>query len=157
TTTGRYAWSLSVTAGGTTLTPSGTTFVRAEDASPFGPGWTFSPLNTLFDIASDANGPAGKLWLYGTGGYRFFQGTSGTFTSPAEDNGTLVKNGDNTFTYTTPEQVKINFDTSGRETSRVSADGKETLSFSYTSGLLTGLTAIDGATSTFSYTSGLLS
>src|SRR5262249_24516899 len=124
TTTGRYAWSLSVTAGGTTLTPSGTAFVRAEDASPFGPGWTFSPLNQLYDIPSDSTGPAGKLWLYGTGGFRFFQGTTGTFTSPTEDNGTLVKNGDGSFTYTTPEQVKINFDSGGKETSRVSADGK---------------------------------
>lgn len=29
------------------------------------------------------------------------------FTSPAEDNGTFVKQGDGSFIYTTPEQVKI--------------------------------------------------
>ena len=42
TTTGRYPWSLTVfIPGGSNLTPSGTTFVRAEDASPLGAGWTF--------------------------------------------------------------------------------------------------------------------
>jgi RHS repeat-associated protein len=152
TTTGRYPWSITVyVPGSSNLTSNGTTFVRAEDASSFGAGWTFSPVSRLFDIPADANGPAGKLWLYGTGGYRFFQGTTGTFTSPAEDNGTFVKNGDNTFTYTTPEQAKINFDSGGYQTSVVSPDTKETITFTWTSGRLSSMTAIDGASTTFTY------
>src|SRR5262249_29104916 len=69
-------------------------FVRAEDSSPFGAGWTFAPVNRLVSIAASGSDPAGMLWLYGAGDMRFFQGTGGTYTNPAEDNGTLVKNVD---------------------------------------------------------------
>src|SRR5262249_32507623 len=103
-------------------------------------------------IAADANGPAGQLWVYGTGGYRFFQGTSGTLTSPAEDNGQLVVNGNGTFTYTAPDGSTINFNSSGYQTSAVSADGKETLAFSYDgSNRVSTITSIDGGVATLTY------
>src|SRR5262249_53001783 len=119
--------------------------------SPFGSGWSFGSIDQLVDIAADANGPAGKLRVYGTGGWRFYSGTS-TFTSPAGDPGTLVKNGDNTFTYSLPDGTKWNFNSSGYETSQVSADGLATISYRYDgSNRISGLTAIDGTLSTFSY------
>jgi YD repeat-containing protein len=96
--------------------------------------------------------------VYGIGGWRFYTDAgSGSYTSPAGDNGTLSKNlSTGVFTYTTPDGRTWNFNSSGLETSIVSADGQEALSFTYTSGVLTGMTAIDGGSTTFSYTSGLL-
>jgi RHS repeat-associated protein len=157
--TGRYAWSLDIEFDGQTpLQDQGSAFVRVEDASPFGAGWTLSNLNRLVDIPSNASGPAGQLWLYGGGGFRFFEDNGDdTFTSPTEDNGTLVRNQDDSYTYTTPEGVEFNFDSSGRQTSWVSGSGFETIGFDYVSELLDTLTAIDGAESTFNYTSGKLS
>jgi RHS repeat-associated protein len=156
-TTGRHSWSLRVVIPGQPdAVASGITYVVTQDASPFGAGWTFSPVDQLVSIAADSNGPAGMLRIFGTGGWRFYASSgSGTFTSPAEDNGTLAGTGP--YTYTTPEGVVTTFDSSGRQTSIVSADGHETLSFAWTNGLLTGMTAIDGAASTFTYTNGLLS
>src|SRR5262249_54210927 len=88
----------------------------------------------------------------GAGGYRFFAGTSGTLTSPAEDNGTLVKNVGGDFTYTRPDGSTINFNSGGYETSAVSADGKETISFNYGgSNRVSTETSIDGALATFAY------
>jgi RHS repeat-associated protein len=151
TGTGHHSWSEAVTIPGHgTTTLTGTAYVAAEDSSPFGAGWTFSPVDKLVSIPSDSSGPAGMLRVYGTGEWRFFQG-SGPYTSPAGDNGTLVKNMDGSFTYTTPDGRKDQFNSSGLLTSRVSADGQETLSFSYSGTTLTSMTAIDGAVTTFSY------
>jgi hypothetical protein len=50
TTTGRYPWSLQLTLDYGTplvLTASGTTFVAAQDNSPFGAGWTLSSVVSL--------------------------------------------------------------------------------------------------------------
>src|SRR5262249_27895498 len=154
TTTGRYPWSLRLqgSGGAFDITVSGTAFVVAQDASALGAGWTLSNVNKLVNIAADANGPAGQLWVYGTGGYRFFTGTSGTLTSPAEDNGTLVKNGGGDFTYTAIDGSKINFNSSGYETSAVSADGKELITFTYDgSNRVSTETSIDGGVATFTY------
>jgi RHS repeat-associated protein len=162
TTTGRHDWSLTVTIPGhANATASGTVYVRAEDSSPLGAGWTLSTLNKLVTLSASGSDPAGELWLYGTGEVRFFQGAPGTlpytFTSPAEDNGTLVDNTDGSFTYTAADGTKTDFNSSGYQTDWVSADGKESLQFRYTSGLLTGTTAIDGQLATLTYSSGLLS
>ncbi len=54
TTTGRYIWSLQLTAGAINQTVSGSTFVVANDNSPFGAGWTFGPTDRLVSIAADA-------------------------------------------------------------------------------------------------------
>lgn len=156
--TGRHTWELRVTpAGGSTISQSGVTFVVNQDASVFGAGWNLSTLNRLIDIPSSGANPAGKLWLYGSGGWRFFSGTSGTLTAPPEENGTLVKNGDGTFTYTAAAGWVIQFDSSGYQTSWTSADTKESYSFTYSSGNVSGFTAIDGSTSTFNYTSSKVS
>ncbi len=95
------------------------------------------------------------LRIYGSGDYSFYTGTS-TFSSPADDNGTLTLTG-GTYTYTAPDGETETFNSSGYETQWTSADGQETLQFRYNgSNQLTGMTAIDGGLTTFSYSSGLL-
>jgi YD repeat-containing protein len=92
------------------------------------------------------------LRVFGSGGYRFYQGTS-TFSSPAGDNGTLSVSG-STYTYSTPDGQTWTFTSSGTYTNLAqwsSADGYETQAYRYDgSHRLSGITAIDGA---LSYTS----
>ncbi len=98
TTTGRYPWKLEViVAGQLDQTVTGATFVVAEDASPFGAGWTFGLTDQLVSIPYDSvnNLPAGMLRVYGTGGWAFYPGTT-TFTSPADDPGVLTLSGAST-------------------------------------------------------------
>jgi RHS repeat-associated protein len=157
TATGRYPWSVQVSStgfgGNHSGSASGVAYIVVENNSPFGAGWTFGPVDQLVSIAADSNGPAGQLRLYGTGGWRFYtQGVGSTYTSPAGDPGTLVKNGDSSFTYSLPGGRTWNFNSSGYETSQVSADGLATLAYRYDgSNRLSGETAIDGTLSTFSY------
>src|SRR5262249_27818596 len=141
TQTGRYPWSLQVTMNyGTpiTRTVSGNSFVVVNNnptsggQNPLGTGWGLSHVDRLLDIAADANGPAGQLRVYGSGGWRFYQGTSGTLTSPPGDTGTLVKNADNSFTYTIPDGSKWQFNSAGMQTALVSPDGFATITFTYT-------------------------
>jgi RHS repeat-associated protein len=155
TTSGRYNWSLLVLIPGqSNQTINGSAFVVAEDNSPFGAGWTYAPTSQLVDIPASGSYPAGKLRVYGTGGYRFYQGTS-SFTSPAGDNGTLSVNGTG-WQYQTPDGQTIQFNNNGMETSWTSADGHQALTYSYTGTQLNTVTAIDGALSTFTYSGGLL-
>jgi RHS repeat-associated protein len=154
----RNAWSLSVAVTGHgTTTASGTAYVVAEDSSPFGAGWSLSNLNQLVAFSASGSDPAGQLWVYGDGSTRFFSGTSGTLTGPAEDNGALVVNGGGSFTYTAADGSVVDFDSAGRQTDYLTPDGKASMTYSYTSGNLTSLTPLDGQVATFSYSSGLLS
>ena len=108
----------------------------------------------LYPITASDTVPAGMLWVTGSGDYRFFTGT-GPYTS-TEDFGTLVQSESNTV-YTDPQQDVETFNSSGLETSYVTAAGLTT-SYSYTSGKLTGVTAYDGGSTTISYdTHGILS
>jgi RHS repeat-associated protein len=156
--TGRNTWSLAIAIPGHgTVTTSGVTYTRVETASPFGAGWTLSALNQLVSIPASGSNPAGWLWLYGSGGgSRFFQGTSGTLTGPPEDNGTLVVTGGG-LVYTAADGSTINFNSSGYQTSFVQPDGLASISCTWTSGLLTGITWLDGTSSTLNYTSGKIS
>jgi hypothetical protein len=80
---------------------------------------------------ADSNLPAGELRLYGTGEYRFYASQGGgAYQSPAGDNGTLTFSG-TAYTYTTPDGQTWTFNSSGQETSWASADGNQTLQFSY--------------------------
>jgi YD repeat-containing protein len=153
-TTKRYAWELDLGLPGGTQALTGTAYVVAQDASPFGAGWTFAPVDQLVSIASDSYGPAGMLRVYGTGGWRFYQGTT-SFTSPPGDNGTLSVSG-GTYTYTSADGQKTTFNSAGYETSWASGDGQQTLQFRYDgSNRLTGMTAIDGALATITYGAGV--
>jgi RHS repeat-associated protein len=156
--TGRDGWSVTVTpSGGSGMTTSGSTFVVLQTGSSFGSGWTLSNMDQLVSIAADSYGPAGMLRAYGTGEWRFYASAGGgSYTSPAGDNGTLSSSG-GAYTYTIPDGQTWNFNSSGQETSWVSPDGHETLAFSYSSGQLSTLTAIDGASTTFSYSGSLVS
>jgi YD repeat-containing protein len=130
---------------------TGSTYIVAQDSSALGAGWTFAGVDQLVSIAADANGPAGMLRVYGTGGWRFYQGTT-TFTGPDGDNGTLSLSG-GTYTYSTPDGQSWTFNSSGYLTQWASADGKETLQYRYDgSNRLSGITAIDGGLTTFTYT-----
>src|SRR5262249_40676098 len=130
---------------------TGSADVVSEDGSPFGSGWTYSGTDQLVSIPADANGPAGVLRLYGTGGWDFYTGSGGSFTSPAGDNGTLSQSGA-TYTYPTPDGQTEVFNSAGFQTSWTSPDGQQKLLYRYNgSNQLTGVTAIDGALSTISY------
>src|SRR5207249_643327 len=69
---------------------------------------------------------------------------------PDNDFGTLVKNGNNTYTYTAKDQTVYNFDTSGKMTSVVDSDS-QTVTYSYTSTRLTEVDSPDGGVTTFGY------
>ncbi len=144
TTTGGYSWSVSVVAGGFSNTYTGYTFVVAQDSSYLGAGWSFAGVNQLVSISASGSDPAGMLMVFGTGGYRFYQGTS-SFTSPTGDNGTLTLSG-GTYTYSTPDGETWTYNSSGLMTQWTSPDGNQTLQYRYDgSNRLDGITAIDGA------------
>jgi hypothetical protein len=68
--------------------------VANGSSDPFGYGWGLVGLDQLVAVSG------GMMWVTGNGGVRFFSGSGGTYTSPANDFGTLGKNGDNTYTRT---------------------------------------------------------
>jgi hypothetical protein len=112
TRTGRYGFSVTVTGTGLNLTFVGSTFVVAQDSSPFGAGWTLAGVDQLVSIAADSNGPAGMLRVWGSGGFRFYASNGGGgYTSPAGDNGTLSYSG-GTYTYSTPDGQSWTFNSS---------------------------------------------
>jgi YD repeat-containing protein len=153
TATGRYTWKLEVIAGSFDQTTTGSTFVVANDNSPFGAGWTFGPTDHLVNIPADTvnNLPAGILRVYGTGGYRFYAGAS--LTSPANDSGTLTTSSGGGHVYTDAGGARKTFDANGNQTSTVSADGHRTTLFTYdSSGRLAGVSTPDGGVSSFGTT-----
>src|SRR5262249_45279315 len=94
----------------------------------------------------------GLLWVTGAGGSHFFEtATSTTFVTPPDMTGTLVKNGDNTYTYTEKDQVLTYFDTSGYISKIVDADSLPT-TFGYNvNHRLTSITDPSGSIVTFTY------
>ncbi len=146
--TGAYSWSavvLTKYSGSTvTDTPSGTAYAVANGATPIAYGWSVAGVDKIVSVSG------GALYVYGAGGFRYFAGTSGTLTSPDNDFGTLVKNGNNTYTYTTKDQSVYNFDTSGNLTSVADRDGV-TVTYTYSSGKLSTVSTPDGGLATFSY------
>ncbi len=152
---GHYAWGVEVKATVGTFvydrTASGVLPVVVKASSPYGAGWSLGGTQSLLI------GSAGVALIDNrTGGYRYFTGTGPGYTSPANDQGTLVKNMGGSFTYTSKEQLQTNFDSSGNMTSQVDPHGL-TQSLSYSGGLLSTLTQPDGGVATFSYSGGLLS
>ena len=95
------------------------------------------------------------LWISGEGDSRIFTSNGGdTFTSPSGDFGTLVQNGDGSFTYTTPQQLVSQFNADGYLTETDDPHGLTEI-FQYNSqDQLTQITNIDGAVTGFSYGSG---
>ena len=125
TATGAYPWSVSIQAncsGGNDIVTrrSGIADVVVNGPTdPYGQGWS---VGGTAKLVSDGKG--GYFWVDGNGGSRDFQAGNGTtFVSPPNDFGTLVKNGNGTYTYTDPQQVKWNFNSQGQLTSIVQPDG----------------------------------
>jgi RHS repeat-associated protein len=153
---GYYAWSVAVVVNITGQSPvnlsaSGNTGLVVRDTSNdyLGRGWGLQGMDSIVSASG------GVLYVYGSGGSRFFSGTpgmgGGDYTSPANDFGFLHKNFDGSYTYTDPQQNKINFDSNGRITTRVDPHG---LTVTYTfdgGGKLTSIGAPDGGTATFTY------
>jgi RHS repeat-associated protein len=132
-------------------TVSGILPVVVNAASPFGAGWSLGGIPSLM------MGSAGiAIVENNTGGSRYFSGTGPSYTSPANDQGTLVQNSDGSYTYTAKDQVKTNFDSSGRMTSQVDPHGL-TQTIAYSGALLSSITQPDGGVATFNYNNNLLS
>ena len=86
----------------------------------------------------------GVIWKNGEGYGRFFSGNTGTYINPAGEYGTFVKNLDGTYTYTSSGGLyTVNFNSSGYETSKVTADGLRT-TMTYSGSELTGIQAVNG-------------
>ncbi len=150
-----YPWGVEVKATVGTFvydrTASGVLPVVVNASSPYGAGWSLGGTQALLI------GSAGVALVDNrTGGFRYFTGTGPGYTSPANDQGTLVQNMGGSFTYTDKDQTQTNFDSSGNMTSQVDPHGL-TQSLGYSSGLLSTLTQPDGGVATFSYSGGLLS
>jgi RHS repeat-associated protein len=147
--TGRYSYSIAVTANyGTpvTTTYSGSVDIVNESASPFGSGWTLANVQRLWPVSGGAILELGgglSLW--------FAAGSGGSFTSPAGDFSTLVQNGDGTYTRTDTDGNKVNFDSSGRQSSQVDRNGN-TVTFAYDSShRLTNVSDFNSLTTTLAY------
>jgi virginiamycin B lyase len=156
TSTGTYPWTYQVTAVITGFnvvrTMSGQSQVVVNGSSdPYGPGWSIAGVDQL---VTDSSG--GLIWVTGTGGSEYFQASGSSYISPGNMFGTMVKNGNGSYTYTAENNTKWNFNSSGLLTSIVSSNNLTT-TFTYSSGLLNTVTEPDGGVTTFSYSSGLLS
>ncbi len=117
-----------------------------------------SPAASLGGMASLIPGSV-ALVDNGSGYSRIFTGTPSslpfTYTSPPNDQGTMVQNADGTFTYTSKDQIQTNFDSGGRQKTQVDPHGlTQTMSYDM-SGKLSAITQPDGGVATFSYASGL--
>jgi len=113
--TGRYDYTVTMSdvRGSTTTTNvNGTMTVLNGGSSPFGAGWNLHGLEKITaatgGLIVDLGGGNKSLWYTGSG--------TGTYTSPAGEFSTLVKNGDNTYTRTLTDGTAIYYDTSGRQT-----------------------------------------
>jgi YD repeat-containing protein len=138
--TGRYSWSIAVTANyGTpvTTTYSGNVDIVNSSGSPFGAGWTLNDLQRIWPVTGGVvlELPGGlSLW--------FANGQpAGSFVRPAGDFSTLTQNTQtNVYNLTMPDGTKINFDSTGKQTSIVDRVGNTT-SFGYNgSNLLVSIT-----------------
>jgi RHS repeat-associated protein len=153
TSAGLYPWSMTITMhfsslGDVVRTVTGNALVVVNNGA-FGNGWSIDGFDSLVAVSG------GEMMVFGSGGARLFTGSGGTYTSPANDYGTLVKNGDNTFTYTAKDQTKWNYDTSGNLATIVDPHNL-IRTFTYSSGNLSTVTEPDGGVTTFTYSSGKL-
>ncbi len=128
--TGMYDYSVSVgTKYGTTWTYqtfSGKQAIVNRSTSEYGNGWWLDGLSTIKDSS------AGALLVRGNGDTLWFPKSGSTYLHAAGDTdyGTLVKNGNNTFTLTEKNGFKHNFSTTGLLTSLVDTNNNTT-SFAY--------------------------
>ncbi len=148
--TGRYPWSITVTNGSNHTTTSGNVDIVNQANSPFGAGWSLDNVEQLVSVS-------GGMMLVNPDGTSLYFANNGQggYTTPAGDFSTLtLSNG--VYTRTMPDGTKINFNSSGQETSNVDRDGNTT-TFGYSNGQLTTITDMNNQVTTLAYSSGLLS
>jgi RHS repeat-associated protein len=152
TATGNYPFQIQITAGSVTRFYSGNAYIAVNGSSDaLGQGITLAAQDSL---VADTQG---VMFVKGDGFSRYFpNGPTTTYISPGFDFGTLVKNGDGSYTYTEKDQTKENFNSSGQLTSVVDSDGVA-VTYSYSSGNLSTVSEPDGGVATLQYSSGLLS
>jgi RHS repeat-associated protein len=175
TATDRYPWQINVTgqfsshpdvnlsyAGYAQVVVTDSTDPTSRDDSAFGPGWSLAGLNR---IVPAMHGPAGVLLVYGDGtsSHFFAQNANGSYQSPADDFGTLTLSM-GTYTYTSKDQVKWNFDQAKGLLRSIVDPHNLAVTFSYNDDSPTDpgrylgtVTMPDGGVTTFLYTQGALS
>jgi YD repeat-containing protein len=85
-------------------TATGQAPVVVQDSSPLGSGWGIANIDRLV-VA-----PTGVMWQTGSGDERFFTANAGgSYTSPAEDFGTLTRQANGNFTYVAKDQTTWTF------------------------------------------------
>jgi RHS repeat-associated protein len=120
-------------------------------SSPFGPGWSMAGIDQLLPL-----GNVGAVMYYGSGEpARWFAMNGSSYVSPSDDFGTLVKNADTSFTYTSKHGVKWNFNPSGALTS-ITDPHNLAVTVTYSGSLVNTLQMPDGGVTTFTYSSNLL-
>jgi len=156
TMTARYAWRVDGSAnyggGAVTFAYAGSSFVVSRDNSAYGAGWSLGLVNALVDIPASGLLPAGKLLVMGSGPWAFFEGTT-TFDSPDGDAGTLAVSGGG-WVYTETDGRKAVFDSSGKQTNALSADGLSVYTFTYSGANLVGIQSPDTSRTTLAYSGG---
>lgn len=126
--TGRYSYEIDVTEN-STVQPAQTGYVNIVNlsGSPFGAGWSLDNVYQLFPVTGGVilALPYGEsLWFASTGQY--------SFAVPAGDFSRLVQNsGDLSYTLTLQNQVTINFNSAGYQTSVVEPTTNNTFTFAY--------------------------
>ncbi len=149
--TGRYPWSITVTNSGTPTTYSGNVDVVNQANSPYGAGWSLDNVEQLVSVSGGVMlvNPDGTSLYFASNG-------QGGYNTSAGDFSTLTVSG-GVYTRTLPDGTKINFNSSGQQTSVVDRDGNTT-TFGYSSGKLTTITDMNNQVTTLTYnSSGLLS
>ena len=155
--TGRYPWSISITAyysgnNQVTSSNSGSLDLINHASNPIGVGWEAQGVTQLYPLSTGAIldlGDGQSLWFA-------WNSVTQTYTTPAGDFSTLTHNSNGTYTRTLKTGVKVNFSSSGQETSFVDLNGNTT-SYAYSGAELTSITDPVGLVTQFAYSNGLLS
>jgi len=124
-----------------------------EMNSAFGAGWL---IDGLMNLVINDNGNA--LLIKPNGRHVVFRSgnTANEFITPVGDFSTLVRNADGSFTHTTRNGIKTNFDINGRQTSVVDRNSNTTVYGYDGAGQLIAVTDPVGRITTLTYTNGLL-
>ena len=154
---GHYDYSVEVTSDIMSVltdhTYSGTYDVvnRGSSTHPFGRGWQLAGLD---ELVVDADG---VVWIQSDGDALWFDDNGSGFDAVVGDVtfSSLVENVDDTYTLTDKHGIEAHFDSSGRLTSREDRNGN-TITYTWTNGLLTKITDTVDRDTTFTYTSGQL-
>ena len=136
TTTGAYPWKVEIQA--TLPLPGNPSSTARSAVRPT--SWSTAPaIRTARDGAlAERPGCTRTAWVGSSGPTATAAAATSspaavtTFFSPPNDQGTLVKNADGSFTYTNPQQEKWNFNSQGFLTSVVEPDGPTEM-FAYNS------------------------